>query len=295
MPTQKGAQARIGRVFEAIPMIEGEGMHVRRTIGGPQLSFLDPFLLLDHLGPWDSAPGEAKGAPDHPHRGFETVTYLLEGKWEHKDSQGNKGFLYPGDVQWMTAGDGVVHSEMPAPEIIEKGGRVHGLQLWVNLPKKDKRMPPRYQDIRADRIPEVTLDGGAGRVRVIAGRFQDQEAVADTRTPITYLHAELSPGGKVELPVPGEHNGFVYAIRGSCVAAGKEIKEAHMGLLDGNEGALQVQAGEEGLSLLLVTGKPLQEPVARWGPFVMNTQSEIQEAVHDFQSGRMGEISAEFV
>lgn len=283
------------RVVRATPMMEGEGMHVNRTIGGPDLPILDPFLLLDQMGPGEHGPGEAKGAPDHPHRGFETVTYMLEGRLEHKDSQGNRGLLGPGDVQWMTAGDGLVHSELPAPELRDRGGRMHGLQLWVNLPRRDKRMPPRYQDIPSARIPEVELPDGAGKVRVIAGRFADQEAVIETRTPITYLHAVLNAGGRVMLPVPEGHSAFVYAIDGDADVAGEELPARHNAVLSPEARTVDVTAGEAGASLILVTGKPIKEPIARMGPFVMNTEAEIYEAVRDFQAGRMGQIPAKFV
>jgi quercetin 2,3-dioxygenase len=293
--TEAGADGPVRHVVPATELLEGEGMHVKRTIGGPHLPILDPFLLLDQLGPREHAPYEAKGAPDHPHRGFETVTYILEGRLEHKDSQGNRGLLGPGDVQWMTAGDGIVHSELPAPELLEKGGRMHGLQLWVNLPRVDKRMAPRYQDIASGRIPEAGLPDGAGKVRVIAGRFADKEAVIETRTPITYLHAVLAPQGKVTLPVPSGHSAFVYIIDGGATVGGEAAAAHHLVLLAPEAGEIALVAGAAGASAILVTGKPLREPVARWGPFVMNTQAEIYEAVRDFQSGRMGEIPARFV
>ncbi len=272
-------------VDEAIPHIEGEGMHVRRAIPNRHQRMIDPFLLLDHMGPRSFAPGEGKGAPDHPHRGFETVTYVLEGRLQHKDSVGNEGDLGPGDVQWMTAGSGVVHSEMPHPDLQRTGGTVHGLQLWVNLPAKDKMIPPRYQDIPSGSIPEV--DVGSGKVRVIAGRFQDAEAMIDTRTPISYLHAELGSGGEVALPVPDGHHGFLYVIAGAGTIDGKTVQEAAVAAV---EGPMVDVASDEGLSAILVTGKPIGEPVFQWGPFVMNSRDEIVQAVEDFQSGRMGQI-----
>jgi quercetin 2,3-dioxygenase len=286
---------RVQRVIPALTQLEGEGMLVHRTIGSQRLPMLDPFLLLDQMGPAEFGPGEGKGAPDHPHRGFETVTYILDGRLEHKDSQGNRGLLGPGDVQWMTAGDGVVHSELPAPELREKGGSMHGLQLWVNLPKKDKRMAPRYQDIENDKIPEVDLPEGAGKVRIVAGRFADKEAVIDTRTPITYLHAVLAANGSVSLPVPDGHNSFVFAIHGEGEVAGERVETSQLALLEQKGGQVEVKATGKGLSAILVTGKPLGEPVARYGPFVMNTQEEIIEAMRDFQAGRMGEIPAKFL
>ncbi len=285
-------QRTVSAVLDAIQLMEGEGMVVRRSIPNARARMIDPFLLLDHMGPKDFGPGEGKGAPDHPHRGFETVTYILEGRFEHKDSRGNRGDLGPGDVQWMTAGAGVVHSEMPHPELQKTGGRIHGLQLWVNLPKADKMTAPRYQDTRAADIPEVTLRDGAGHVRVIAGRFQDTEAVIDTRTPITYLHAALQPGGAVELPVPCGHNGFLYAIAGNGQAAGQPIREAQIAILAPEGESVAVQAApEQYLSVLLVTGQPIGEPVFQWGPFVMTTRDEIVQAVEDYQAGRMGSIA----
>ncbi len=275
-------------VVDAIQTIEGEGMVVRRAIPNGRFRMVDPFLLLDHMGPKAFAPGEGKGAPDHPHRGFETVTYILDGRLQHKDSQGNVGDLNTGDVQWMTAGSGVVHSEMPHPDLQKTGGVVHGLQLWVNLPAADKLMQPRYQDISSAAIPEVAIDGG--KVRVIAGSFQGTDAIIDTRTPITYLHVILD-GGDVALPVPPGHNAFAYAISGAGAIAGHAIQEGQIAAL-GPDGATIDVASDAPLSLILVTGKPLDEPVFQWGPFVMTNRQEIEQAVRDYQEGRMGSIPA---
>ncbi len=273
-------------VVDAIETLEGEGMLVHRAIPNSHFRMVDPFLLLDQMGPKTFAPGEGKGAPDHPHRGFETVTYILEGRFQHKDSQGNRGDLNTGDVQWMTAGAGVVHSEMPHPEMQQTGGTVHGLQLWVNLPASDKMIRPRYQDITSASIPEVPLQGG--RVRVIAGAFQGTEAVIDTRTPITYLHAVLD-GGAVTLPVPAGHNGFLYATSGSGTVGGRPMGASQIAVL-GPEGDEIEVASSGHLSVVLVTGKPLGEPVFQWGPFVMTSRDEIVQAVKDYQEGRMGSI-----
>ncbi len=272
-------------IANAIETMEGEGMVVHRALPNTSFRMVDPFLLLDHMGPKEFGPGEGRGAPDHPHRGFETVTYVLDGRLQHKDSQGNVGDLNTGDVQWMTAGSGVVHSEMPHPDLQQTGGIMHGLQLWVNLPAADKMMPPRYQDIPSNTIPEVAVEGGV--VRVIAGRFEDTEAVIDTRTPITYLHAVLGPGGRVRLPVPEGHNAFAYAIAGGGHVAGAPQRGRQIQLVHGD---LDVQADDEGLSLILVTGRPLGEPVAQWGPFVMSNREQIVQAVRDYQEGRMGAI-----
>ncbi len=273
-------------VVDAVQTMEGQGMVVRRAIPNPKFRMVDPFILLDQMGPKSFAPGQGKGAPDHPHRGFETVTYILEGRLQHKDSQGNVGDLNTGDVQWMTAGAGVVHSEMPHPELQKTGGTVHGLQLWVNLPAADKMMQPRYQDIHSRDIPEVAVPGG--KVRVIAGSFQGTEAVIDTRTPITYLHAVLDGGG-VTLPVPVGHNAFLYVTNGAGVVGGKPIQTAQLAALGPEGDAIEVSS-DGPLSLLLVTGKPLNEPVFQWGPFVMTTRQEIEQAVRDYQEGRMGSI-----
>src|SRR3954463_950669 len=205
----------VAEVVDALETFEGEGFLVRRPFPRRGFSFFDPFLLLDEMGPMDLAPGEAKGAPDHPHRGFETVTYMLSGRMEHKDSRGNAGKLNPGDVQWMTAGAGVVHSEMPEREFAQAGGRMHGFQIWVNLPTRDKMMKPRYQEIPADRIPVAQTEDGLVTVRVIAGESLGARARIETRTPIIYLHFTIRPGGKIRQPLPIGYNAFAYVIDGS--------------------------------------------------------------------------------
>ncbi len=285
---QTPSMRSVAAVVDAVQTMEGEGMVVRRAIPNSRFRMVDPFLLLDHMGPKTFGPGQGKGAPDHPHRGFETVTYILDGRLQHKDSQGNVGDLNAGDVQWMTAGAGVVHSEMPHPEMQKTGGVVHGLQLWVNLPAADKMMAPRYQDIASADIPEVSVPGG--HVRVIAGAFQGTQAVIDTRTPITYLHVLLD-GGDVTLPVPAGHNGFLYATSGQGRVAGHDIHEGQIAALHAEGDAVAVSASGP-LSILLVTGKPLNEPVFQWGPFVMTSREEIAQAVNDYQEGRMGRIPA---
>lgn len=281
------------KVVQAVQTLEGEGFLVRRPFPIPGFMQFDPFLLLDELGPVELPPGEAKGAPDHPHRGFETVSYILEGRHQHRDSAGNAGELGPGDVQWMTAGAGVVHSEMPEREFARKGGRVHGFQVWVNLPRRDKMMPPRYQDIPAGRIPVASTPDGKVRVKVIAGESLGVRAVIDTRTPIQYLHFTLEPGGRIEQPVPREHNAFAYVF-GGAGAFGPEATPAADGqaVLFANDADSVVLAnpGTEPLELLLLSGVPLREPMVRHGPFVMNTQAEILQAFEDYQSGRMGRI-----
>lgn len=291
------AGRRLFRIVDAMEGQEGAGFRVQRAFPTPQFPGLDPFLLLDEMGPSDHRPGEAKGAPDHPHRGFETVTYMLAGEFEHHDSHGNAGKLRPGDVQWMTAGGGVVHSEMPSARLMKEGGRLHGFQLWVNLPKKDKMVRPRYQDTASDKIPVAETDDGKVWVKVIAGAALGKEAVIDTRTPIFYYHVKIQPGGNVTLPTPRDHNAFLYAIDGWAEVGpdDKVLKDAQAGLLteDADEVLIKVpEDAEEAFNGLLIGGIPLKEPVARWGPFVMNDFDEIRQAVADFQAGRFGEIPA---
>jgi redox-sensitive bicupin YhaK (pirin superfamily) len=284
----------VSRVVPGVVALEGGGFQVRRPFPTPALGAIDPFLLLDEMGPTDYAPGEAKGAPDHPHRGFETVTYLLAGAMRHRDSRGHSGALTPGDVQWMTAGDGVVHSELPDPEFQRKGGLMHGLQLWVNLPKKDKRMRPRYQEIPSARIPSAKSPDGKAGVRVLAGEALGSKAVIETRTPILYLHFTLADQGVVDQPVPASFNAFAYVLSGRG-RFGRDERGAGAGdcVLFGPGGAAVRLRAEGLLDVLLIGGEPLKEPVARYGPFVMNTKAEIAEAFEDFEAGRMGRISAD--
>jgi hypothetical protein len=280
-------------VIPGVATLEGAGFLVHRPFPSPTLDFFDPFLLLDEMGPSDLGPGEAKGAPDHPHRGFETVTYLLSGAMQHKDSQGNQGKLRPGDVQWMTAGSGVVHSEMPEPSFQETGGRMHGFQLWVNLPARDKMAKPRYQEIPGSGIPLAKSDDGKVTVRVIAGEALGQRAVIETRTPIFYLDCTLESGASLAQPVPPEYNAFAYVVEGKGIFGSNRRSAAkHEMVLFANDGdAMSVEAAPGSpLKALLIGGVPLKEPVARYGPFVMNTRQEILQAFDDYQSGKLGEI-----
>ena len=285
---------RVERVITAHQQLEGGGFVVRRPFPSRGLGLVDPFLLLDEMGPAEYGPGEALGAPDHPHRGFETVTYMLAGAFEHEDSAGNKGALAAGDVQWMTAGRGVVHSEMPSRQIREQGGRVHGFQLWVNLPARDKMMAPRYQEVPAAGIPEAVTPDGRARVRVIAGEALGARAVIDTRTPITYQDWRLEPGASVEQPLAQGHNAFAYVFEGRVQVGsdGRDLAQGQLGLLgSGASVSLSVPASAaSACRLLLLSGQPLGEPVARYGPFVMNTEAEIAQAMADYRAGRLGEI-----
>lgn len=288
------ANRSIVGVVPSTRTLEGGGFEVRRPFPTNRVDHVDPFLLLDEMGPQLHAPGAAKGAPDHPHRGFETVTYLLEGTFEHADSMGSRGVLQPGDVQWMTAGSGVIHSEMPTKEFQASGGRLHGFQLWVNLPARDKMMRPRYQDVPSARIPVVERDGV--RVKVIAGEALGTQAVIDTRIPILYLHVTLQPGAVLETAVPEDHNAFVYVFRGVANAGPEEraLQEGDMAVLarDGDSLVLR-NPGEAPLDALVLGAVPLREPVARYGPFVMNTREEIVAAFDDYHAGRFGKIAAQ--
>jgi redox-sensitive bicupin YhaK (pirin superfamily) len=282
----------VASVVDAIRTFEGGGFLVQRPFPTPELSQFDPFLLLDEMGPMDVGPGGAKGAPAHPHRGFETVTYLLSGEMEHKDSAGHAGTLRPGDVQWMTAGDGIVHSELPSEAFQREGGRMHGFQLWVNLPRRDKRMKPRYQEIPGTRIPKARSEDGKVTARVLAGTVLGATAVIETQTPILYTHLTIAPGGKLEQPVSASWNVFAYVIDGEG-AFGRDATRARdaQAVLFGASGDVAVVAnlGQKPLEVLLLGGEPLRETVARYGPFVMNTDAEIEEAIADHRSGRLGQ------
>jgi quercetin 2,3-dioxygenase len=292
--TPGSAERPVVSIIQSISTLEGGGFPVRRPFPTRDLMQFDPFLLLDHLGPVTWGPGEGIGAPDHPHRGFETVTYLLSGGFQHKDSAGHAGKLTPGDVQWMTAGSGVVHSELPSDEFMRDGGVMHGFQIWVNLPARDKMMPPHYQEIPGAKIPAAVSGDGKVAVRVIAGAAMGVSAVIETRTPIYFLHFTLQPGGHVVQDVPAGYNALVYLISGN-IQVGKEHQSAREGQMvqlgDGDTVRLAVASDATApADFLLLAGQPLNEPVARYGPFVMNTREEIEQAFRDYQSGRMGRI-----
>lgn len=283
----------VATVVDAMEAHEGEGFLVHRSMPTPKLRHLDPFLLLDHMGPQDLAPGMAKGAPDHPHRGFETVTYMLFGEMEHRDSAGNSGKIAPGDIQWMTAGSGVVHSEMPSAAFQNAGGRMEGFQLWVNLTKDRKMSPPRYQDVRADDVKVVELE--KAKVKIIAGTYNEVSGPADTSSPITYLHVLAQPGAQIPLSFPVSQNVGLYVVEGSALVNNQAARQFQFVVMDhdGNDFTLSVpgDANEEA-SVLVFAGEPLNEPIARYGPFVMNTEEELIQAVQDFNAGRMGVIAS---
>ena len=282
----------VHRIVHAGRQKEGGGFIVRRPFPVAGLEIVDPFLLLDEMGPADYVPGEAVGAPDHPHRGFETVTYMIEGEFEHEDSAGNRGSIRAGDVQWMTAGDGVIHSEEPAAWIKQRGGRVHGFQLWVNLPARSKRIAPRYQDVRAETMPTWASDDGRASVKVIAGQALGVQAQAETITPITYLDVRLEEGAQVVLDIPAAQSAFIYVFGGALVTGAQErtVADGDMALLTAGD-TLTLRATAANTRALVLAGEPLREPVARYGPFVMNTREEIHQAFADYQSGRFGRIA----
>lgn len=259
---------------------DGAGVRLTRVIGGGELPDLDPFLLLDEFRS-DDASDYIGGFPSHPHRGFETVTYMLAGRMRHGDNQGNKGLLVPGSVQWMTAGRGIVHSEMPEQE----NGLIWGFQLWVNLPAKDKMTAPRYQDIAPEKIPEADAGQGA-RVRVIAGEFGGIAGpVQAVATGPLYLDIKLEANASLETRVATGHNAFVYVYEGGLAAGDAELVRGELGVLGAGD-SVKLTALAQGARAILVAGRPLDEPVARHGPFVMNTQQEIVDTIEDYRAGR---------
>ena len=274
----------ISAIVPTRTVLEGGGFKVRRPAAMGRL--MSPFLLLDEMGPVDYAPGEAVGAPSHPHRGFETVTYLLSGGMMHADSAGNSGDLNPGDVQWMTAGRGVIHSELPQDHMMEHGGLMHGFQIWVNLPAKDKMMPPRYQDIPSSEIPEVSSDDGAVWAKVIAGHALGVAAIIDTVIPITFIHLKLKPGASYTHSCEEDHNIMLYAFGGSLSVEGRSLVDGGLGLLSPGD-SVSIQAQNDGAELLILGGPELGEPIARYGPFVMNTRQEIHQAIEDYNNGTL--------
>jgi redox-sensitive bicupin YhaK (pirin superfamily) len=290
---------RVDQVITAPSFLEGAGFPVRRPFPGVHGNIADPFLLLDHIGAIEYAPGEAKGAPWHPHRGFETVTYIIDGAFQHTDSNGGGGVITDGATQWMTAGAGILHDEVPTDELVRRGGLFHGTQLWVNLPAALKFSPPRYQDIRPDKVALVTSDDGGTLVRVIAGELAGQAGPGVTYTPIAYAHASLVAGARLELPWRPDFNALVYVLSGTGTIGpeARAIREGQLAVLGPGTGMTMAAADRQdgrspSLELLLLGGQPIREPVVSYGPFVMNTREEIIEAIHDYQAGRMGVIPA---
>ena len=278
---------------------EGEGFPVRRAFAGVDLADLDPFIHMDQMGEVEYAPGEPKGTPWHPHRGFETVTYMLDGIFEHQDSNGGGGVITNGDTQWMTAGAGILHIEKPPEHLVVSGGLFHGFQLWVNLPRDQKWAAPRYQDLRADAVALVASPDGGALLPIIAGEVAGHRGPGSTYTPMTQIHATLSPGAELELPWRADYNALLYVLNGDGTV-GPERRPIGMGQLAvfGPGDALTVRAGHvqesrsPSMDVLILGGRPIREPVAWMGPFVMNTREEVVQAFHDYQAGRLGSIPA---
>jgi hypothetical protein len=282
---------------------EGEGFPVFRAFAGVDLAALDPFIHLDQMGEVDYGPGEPKGTPWHPHRGFETVTYMMDGLLQHNDSQGGGGLITDGGTQWMTAGQGILHIETPPEHVVASGGLFHGLQLWVNLPKAQKWVDPRYQDLAPEQVLLLSSPDGGALVRVIAGDVPNNGAghqgPGSTYTPITMIHATLSPGAQLSLPWPAQYNALAYVLagRGSVGAVQRPLHRGQLAVL-GSGDAITVTADskQDGhsptMEVLLLGGRPIREPIAWAGPFVMNTKAEIAQAFQDFESGRLGHVPA---
>ncbi len=276
---------------------EGEGFPVRRAFGGVDLADLDPFIHLDQMGEVEYAPGEPKGTSWHPHRGFETVTYMIDGTMEHQDSHGGGGVITNGDTQWMTAGSGILHIEAPPEKLVVSGGLFHGFQLWVNLPRADKFLAPRYQDLSAERVTLLTTRDGGALVRLIAGDLAGHRGPGATHTPMTMFHATLSPGARLEVPWRHDFNALAYVLngRGSFGAEQRPAEPGNLAVFGAGESvtisASEIQESRSAdMDVLVLGGLPIREPIAWAGPFVMNTQAELVTAYEDYQAGRLGQI-----
>ena len=280
--------------------LEGNGFPVRRAFAGVSTRDLDPFIHMDQMGEVDYAPGEPKGTPWHPHRGFETVTYIIDGTFVHQDSNGGGGRITDGDTQWMTAGAGILHIEAPPEELVVTGGLFHGIQLWVNLPAANKWNPPRYQDIRGHEATLLTTADGGALIRLIAGDLGGHAGPGSTFTPITLVHATVSPAATLALPWRVDFNALAYVLAGRG-SAGSEHRPVHAGQLAvfGPGDSLRLSAHErqdspgDNFEVLLLGGRPIGEPVVHYGPFVMNTREEIVQALEDYQAGRLGVVPAQ--
>ena len=295
-PAPRTVRRRVRSVTSAPSGYEGEGFPVRRAFAGVDLRDLDPFIHMDQMGEVEYAPGEPKGTSWHPHRGFETVTYILDGTFEHDDSHGGGGTITNGDTQWMTAGSGLLHIEAPPEWLVMKGGLFHGLQLWVNLPKDQKWVQPRYQDLRSSQLGLTTSADAGALVRVIAGEVGGQTGPGSTYTPMAMVHATLAPGARLDVPWDVDFNALVYVLSGDGTV-GAERRPLGSGQLAvlGRGDYVQVEAAgrqesrHPSLEVVVLGGRPIREPVAWSGPFVMNNRAEVLQAFEDFQHGRMGQ------
>ncbi|SDJ47178.1 hypothetical protein SAMN05192558_11670 [Actinokineospora alba] len=300
LPESATSWRGVRKVVTVQKFFEGEGFPVRRPFPGVDLPDADPFLLLDQMGAVEYGPGEAKGAPWHPHRGFETVTYMIDGAMQHTDSIGGGGLITDGSTQWMTAGSGILHNEMPPQDLVAKGGLFHGVQLWVNLPRSLKMAQPRYQDIEARDAKLLSSDDGGALVRVIAGDLDGHKGPGSTYTPITYLHATLNAGARLTMPWPEDFTAMVYVLSGNGTVGieRRPLNEGQLAVFGAGE-ALTLRGADRqpgnsptGWEVLVLGGRPIREPVARYGPFVMNTRQEILQAFEDYEAGRLGQVPA---
>ncbi len=274
---------------------EGEGFPVRRAFAGVPLTDLDPFIHMDQMGEVDYAPGEPKGTPWHPHRGFETVTYMIDGTFQHQDSHGGGGLITDGATQWMTAGSGILHIETPPEELVISGGLFHGVQLWVNLPAKDKMTAPRYQNLEADQVELLSSPDGGALLRLIAGEVDGHRGPGGTHTPITVAHATIAAGGRLQAPWRADFNALAYVLAGrGFVGADRRPVEKGQLIVFGDGDTLTIDGGnDESLDVLLLGGQPIREPMVAYGPFVMNTRAELVQTIDDYNAGRLGRIPAD--
>lgn len=293
LPRADAVDRTVRSVTRAPSAFEGEGFPVRRAFAGVPLGDLDPFVHMDQMGEVDYAPGEPRGTAWHPHRGFETATYMIDGTFQHQDSHGGGGLITDGATQWMTAGSGILHIETPPEQLVISGGLFHGIQLWVNLPARDKWVPPRYQSIEGEQVVLLASDDGGALVRVIAGEVDGHRGPGVTHTPITYVHATVASGARLRLPWRADFNALVYALAGSG-AVGAERRPIGLGQLAvfGAGDVLTIEASAT-LEVLVLGGRRIGEPVAAYGPFVMNTRDELVQAIEDYQAGRLGTIPAD--
>jgi quercetin 2,3-dioxygenase len=302
LPRVKGAtlgdvERPVVAVSTAPAGFEGEGFPVRRTMAGIAYQHLDPFIMMDHMGEVDYAAGEPKGTHWHPHRGFETVTYLLEGQFIHQDTHGGGGVITEGSTQWMTAGAGLLHIETPPEQLVESGGLFHGFQLWVNLPAKDKFLTPRYQGIEAGNILLLTSEDGGSLIRVIAGEVDGHVGPGSTHTPITLLHASVAAGAQLSMPWQPNYNALAYVLAGAGTVGPKNepIRAGQLAVFGaGDRITIGADARQDSrtssLEVIILGGEPIREPMAHYGPFVMNTRAELQQTLEDYQAGRLGVI-----
>ena len=299
-PDPTAQERQVASVTTAPRGLEGEGFPVRRAFAGVSFADLDPFIHMDEMGEVEWEPGAAKGTSWHPHRGFETVTYMLDGTVQHEDSNGGGGFISDGDTQWMTAGGGILHKEAPPEAVVAAGGLFHGIQLWVNLPSRLKMTAPRYQDIRGGEVALLTSHDGGALLRVIAGEVAGHRGPGATHTPIALLHATVQPGARLRLPWEPGFNALVYAMdgRGTVGPDRSPLGPGQLVVLGAGD-LVSLEADEHqdvrspALEVLVLGGQPIGEPVAAYGPFVMNTRAELQQAYDDFNAGRLGRIPAE--